>query len=64
MDDMLVVYASIIFTLLLSWITLHLAERLVKRIGQTGIRVMTRITGLLLRSPCSSFTGIREALGR
>ena len=62
----LVVYASIIVTLLLSWITLHLAERLVKRIGQTGIRVMTRIMGLLLAAIAVQFviTGIREALGR
>ena len=62
----LVVYASIVITLLLSWITLHLAERLVKRIGQTGIRVMTRIMGLLLAAIAVQFviTGTREALGR
>ena len=62
----IVVYASIVVTLLLSWITLHLAERLVKRIGQTGIRVMTRIMGLLLAAIAVQFviTGIREAMGR
>jgi multiple antibiotic resistance protein len=61
-----VVYASIVVTLFLSWITLHLAERLVKRIGQTGIRVMTRIMGLLLAAIAVQFviTGIREAMGR
>ena len=61
-----VVYASIVLTLFLSWITLHLAERLVQRIGQTGIRVMTRIMGLLLAAIAVQFviTGIREAMGR
>ncbi|MEO5816559.1 MAG: MarC family protein [Gemmatimonadaceae bacterium] len=59
-----VVYAAIVVTLFLSWITLHLAERLVKRIGQTGIRVMTRIMGLLLAAIAVQFviTGIREAM--
>ena len=62
----IVVYASIVVTLLLSWITLHLAERLVKRMGQTGIRVMTRIMGLLLAAIAVQFviTGIREAMMR
>ncbi|MEP6733110.1 MAG: MarC family protein [bacterium] len=61
-----VVYASIIVTLLISWITLHLAERLVIRMGQTGIRVMTRIMGLLLAAIAVQFviTGIREAMSR
>ena len=62
----IVVYASIILTLLLSWITLHLAERLVTRIGQTGIRVMTRIMGLLLAAIAVQFviTGVRDAMSR
>ena len=62
----IVVYASIVLTLLLSWITLHLAERLVTRIGQTGIRVMTRIMGLLLAAIAVQFviTGVREAMTR
>src|SRR6185312_8666931 len=42
------VYGSILLTIFLSWLTLHLGERLVVRMGQTGIRVMTRIMGLLL----------------
>jgi multiple antibiotic resistance protein len=60
----IVVYASIILTLFLSWITLRLAERLVKRMGQTGIRVMTRIMGLLLAAIAVQFviTGVRDAL--
>ena len=62
----IVVYASIGVTLFISWITLRLAERLVQRIGQTGIRVMTRIMGLLLAAIAVQFviTGAREALAR
>jgi multiple antibiotic resistance protein len=61
----IVVYGSIVLTLLLSWITLRLAERLVERMGQTGIRVMTRIMGLLLAAIAVQFviTGVRDALG-
>ena len=61
----IVVYAAIVLTLFLSWITLHLAERLVKRMGQTGIRVMTRIMGLLLAAIAVQFviTGVREDIG-
>jgi multiple antibiotic resistance protein len=59
-----VVYASIVLTLAISWITLHLAEKLVLRIGQTGIRVMTRIMGLLLAAIAVQFviTGVTEAI--
>ena len=62
----IVVYASIALTLFISWITLRLAERLVKRMGQTGIRVMTRIMGLLLAAIAVQFviTGVRDAMAR
>ena len=62
----IVVYASIAVTLFLSWITLRVGERLVLRMGQTGIRVMTRIMGLLLAAIAVQFviTGIREAMSR
>ena len=62
----LIVYASIAVTLFLSWITLRLAEQLVKRMGQTGIRVMTRIMGLLLAAIAVQFviTGVRDAMAR
>ena len=61
----IVVYSSIVVTLVLSWLTLYLAEHLVKRVGQTGIRVMTRIMGLLLAAIAVQFviTGVREAIG-
>ena len=61
----IIVYASILLALLLAWVTLRAAEGLVRRIGQTGIRVMTRIMGLLLAAIAVQFviTGVREALG-
>ena len=61
-----IVYASIAVTLLISWVTLRLAEQLVLRMGQTGIRVMTRIMGLLLAAIAVQFviTGVREAMAR
>ena len=61
----IVVYTSILLALLIAWLTLRAAEWLVRRMGQTGIRVMTRIMGLLLAAIAVQFviTGAREALG-
>jgi len=60
-----VVYGSILLALFIAWVTLRAAERLVLRMGQTGIRVMTRLMGLLLAAIAVQFviTGVREALG-
>ena len=60
-----VVYGSILLALLIAWATLRAAERLVIRMGQTGIRVMTRLMGLLLAAIAVQFviTGVREAAG-
>lgn len=60
-----VVYASILLALLIAWGTLRAAEWLVLRMGQTGIRVMTRLMGLMLAAIAVQFviTGVREALG-
>jgi multiple antibiotic resistance protein len=59
-----VVYASVALTALLSYVTLRLGERLVKLLGRTGIRVVTRIMGLLLAAVATQFvvTGIKESL--
>lgn len=61
----IVVYASILLALAIAWGTLRAAERLVQRMGQTGIRVMTRLMGLMLAAIAVQFviTGVREALG-
>ncbi len=64
MPQKLIVHGSIVITLFLSWIVLRVGERLVTRMGQTGIRVMTRIMGLLLAAIAVQFviTGARDAL--
>src|ERR687895_122413 len=58
-----IVYASIAVTMVISWLTLRTADRLFTRIGQTGIRVVTRLMGLLLAAIAVEFvlTGIRDA---
>lgn len=64
MPAKLIVYGAIVVTLLISWVVLRLGERLVRVMGQTGIRVMTRIMGLLLAAIAVQFviTGARDAL--
>ncbi len=41
------VYGSIFLVMLISWAVLTVAPRVFKRLGQTGINVMTRLMGLL-----------------
>ena len=57
------VYGSIVLACAIAWGTLRLAETLVLRMGATGIRVMTRIMGLLLAAIAVQFviTGALEA---
>jgi multiple antibiotic resistance protein len=58
------VYGSVWLTAVICWLTLRAGDRLVSLLGQTGIRVMTRIMGLLLAAVATQFviTGAREAL--
>ena len=58
------VYGSVWLTAVICWLTLRAGDRLVTIMGQTGIRVMTRIMGLLLAAVATQFviTGAREAL--
>lgn len=58
-----IIYASIAVTMVISWITLRAADRLFTRIGQSGIRVATRLMGVLLAAIAVQFvlTGIRDA---
>ena len=58
------VYGSVWLTAVICWLTLRAGDRLVTILGQTGIRVMTRIMGLLLAAVAAQFviTGAREAL--
>jgi multiple antibiotic resistance protein len=64
MPEKLILHGSIVFTMFVSWIVLRVGERVVVRMGQTGIRVMTRIMGLLLAAIAVQFviTGARDAL--
>jgi multiple antibiotic resistance protein len=61
-----IVYLAIILTAFLAWLSLLVGERLVSRLGQTGIRVTTRIMGLLLAAVAIQFvlTGVKDGLGR
>ena len=59
------VYGSIALTAAACYGTLRAAEPLLKRAGRTGIRIVTRIMGLLLAAIAVQFviTGVRDALG-
>ncbi|HET7631149.1 MAG TPA: MarC family protein [Gemmatimonadaceae bacterium] len=59
----IVVYGSIVITAAVAYVTLRLGERLVQIMGQTGIKVMTRIMGLLLAAVATQFilTGVKDA---
>jgi multiple antibiotic resistance protein len=59
-----VVYGSILLTAVISYLTLRLGERLLAVLGRTGIRVLTRIMGLLLAAVATQFmlTGFKEAM--
>lgn len=64
MPQKLIVYLAIIVTTAISLVVLRVGERVVQRMGQTGIRVMTRIMGLLLAAIAVQFviTGVHDAL--
>jgi len=57
------VYCSIVVTGALSYVSLRLGEPLLERLGKTGIRVVTRIMGLILAAVAVQFvfSGVREA---
>ncbi len=57
------VYAAIVITGLASYVALRVGEPLLGRIGKTGIRVVTRIMGLILAALAVQFvlSGVKEA---
>jgi len=59
---MAILGAAIVITSLLSWILLANAVRLVRVLGQIGVKIVTRIMGLLLAGIGAQFilTGIRQ----
>lgn len=64
LPEKVVLPIAIVVTMVISWIVLRAGEQLARRMGQTGIRVMTRIMGLLLAAIAVQFviTGVRDAL--
>lgn len=61
----LIVYGAIVVTGLVSFVALRLGEPLLGRLGKTGIRVVTRVMGLLLAAVAVQFvlSGVKEAFG-
>ena len=59
-----VVYGSIALTAVACWLSLRLGDRLMARLGRTGIRIVTRLMGLLLAAVAVQFviTGVRDAM--
>jgi len=57
------VYAAIALTALLCWVVLRAADRLVARLGRTGIQIASRIMGLMLAAVAVQFviTGVKDA---
>ena len=49
---------------MVSFLTLRIGEPLMGRLGKTGVRVVTRIMGLLLAAVAVQFvlSGVKEAL--
>jgi multiple antibiotic resistance protein len=60
-----VVYGSIVLTGIVSFFALRVGEPLLGRLGKTGIRVVTRIMGLILAAVAAQFvlSGVKEAFG-
>lgn len=59
----LIVHGSIIVTMVISWIMLRLGDKVFARLGESGIRVATRVMGLLLAAVAVQFvlSGARDA---
>jgi multiple antibiotic resistance protein len=65
LGDSLIVYGAIVLTGAISYFALRLGEPLLTRLGKTGIRVVTRIMGLILAAVAVQFvfSGVKEAFG-
>ena len=59
-----VVYGAIVMTMLITWVLLRISDRLFARLGQTGVRVVTRLMGLLLAAVAVQFiiSGVSGAM--
>jgi len=63
MAEKIAVYVAILVTMAIAWVVLRVGDKVVLRMGETGIRVMTRIMGLLLAAIAMQFviSGARDA---
>ena len=63
MAEKVAVYVAIAVTMAIAWVVLRVGDKVVLRMGETGIRVMTRIMGLLLAAIAMQFviSGARDA---
>jgi multiple antibiotic resistance protein len=63
--ELSVVYGSVVITGVVSYLVLRIGESVLRRLGKTGIRVLTRIMGLILAAVAVQFvlSGIKEAFG-
>jgi len=62
MAQKIAIYLAIVITMAIAWVVLRVGDRVVLRMGETGIRVMTRIMGLVLAAIAMQFV-ITGALG-
>lgn len=62
--ELAIVYGSLVVTGIACYLVLRLGEAVLIRLGRTGIRVLTRIMGLILAAVAVQFvmSGIKEAL--
>jgi multiple antibiotic resistance protein len=60
------VYAAIALAAFVCWIVLRVSDRLIARLGRTGIQILTRMMGLLLAALAVQFviTGVQDAMGK
>jgi multiple antibiotic resistance protein len=60
------VYGAIALTAFICWIVLRVSDRLIVRLGRTGIQILTRMMGLLLAALAVQFviTGVKDAMGK
>ena len=63
MSEKIAVFVAILVTMAIAWVVLRVGDKVVLRMGETGIRVMTRIMGLLLAAIAMQFviSGARDA---
>lgn len=55
MSEKIAVFVAILVTMAIAWVVLRVGDKVVLRMGETGIRVMTRIMGLLLAAIAMQF---------